>query len=421
MKGMNRIEWLLAMAPAVALACAAPAAFAEVASGSGQNSPDVICGALRLQPRAELLWTKPLCKEDGRYIGWPTVCRAANGDLLAVFSGDRDQHVCPWGKVQMVRSTDGGKTWSAPVNICNTIIDDRDAGIISLDDGSLLMSWFTSTAYAWRVRNRKQLKPGSPEFYWHLHDAKTRPEDMIAQLGAFVRRSTDGGKTWAPAVRTRCSAPHGPIQLRDGRVLYVGKEMEFENDKFGRIKPGTVIAAESTDRGTTWRTIGEIPFPKGMDVFRHCHEPHVVEAADGCLVTHIRCVEKEKGKDGKKRLIGARGVLQSESRDGGKTWTVAHDVGIKGYPAHLLRLNDGRLLTVYGRRWGDSGEYACLSDDNGRTWDVRNEIKLAGHWDGDIGYPASAQLPDGTILTVYYQAENKGEKPCLMGTLWRVR
>ncbi len=423
MKGDNRKEGLLTATLAAVLACAVPSAVADggVSCPGKESAPDMICGAPHIQPRAEILWTKPICKEDGRYIGWPSVCRAPNGDLLAVFSGDRDAHVCPWGKVQMVRSTDGGKTWSAPVNICNTIIDDRDAGIISLDDGSLLMSWFTSTAYAARVHNRRKLKPGSPEFYWHLHDEKTHPEDMIAQLGAFVRRSTDGGKTWAPAVRTRCSAPHGPIQLRDGRVLYVGKEMEFENDKFGRIKPGTVIAAESTDRGKTWRTIGEIPFPKGMDVFRHCHEPHVVEAADGCLVTHIRCVEKEKGKDGKKRLIGARGVLQSESRDGGKTWTVAHDVGIKGYPAHLLRLNDGRLLTVYGRRWGDSGEYACLSDDNGRTWDVRNEIKIAGHWNGDMGYPASVQLPDGTILTVYYQAESNNEKPCLMGTLWRIR
>ena len=78
------------------------------------------------------------------------------------------------------------------------------------------------------------------------------------------------------------------------------------------------------------------------------------------------------------------------------------------------------LRNVYGRRRGNLGELACLSDDQGRTWDVKNEIKLAGHWNGDLGYPASVQLPDGTILTVYYQAEFKGEKTCLMGTLWRV-
>ena len=30
---------------------------------------DEICGAPRLQERAEILWTRPLCKEPGRYIG----------------------------------------------------------------------------------------------------------------------------------------------------------------------------------------------------------------------------------------------------------------------------------------------------------------------------------------------------------------
>ena len=59
-----------------------------------------------------------------------------------------------------------------------------------------------------------------------------------------------------------------------------------------------------------------------------------------------------------------------------------------GWPT-VCRAQNGELLTVYGRRWGNLGEFACLSDDQGRTWDVKNEIKLAGHWNGDLGYPAS--------------------------------
>ena len=150
---------------------------------------DEICGAPRVQARAEIIWTKALCKEPGRYIGWPTVCRAKSGELIAVFSGDRDEHVCPFGKSQLIRSADGGQTWSAPVNICNTILDDRDSGIISLDDGSLVMAWFTSIAYRSSIRDRAKLKPGSPQFYWWLHDEKLRPEEVEAQLGAFTRRS----------------------------------------------------------------------------------------------------------------------------------------------------------------------------------------------------------------------------------------
>ena len=39
------------------------------------------------QARAEIKWVKEICVEKDRYIGWPTVCRLANGDLLTGFSG----------------------------------------------------------------------------------------------------------------------------------------------------------------------------------------------------------------------------------------------------------------------------------------------------------------------------------------------
>ena len=187
----------------------------------------------------------------------------------------------------------------------------------------------------------------------------------------------------------------------------VGKSGDADHKNLGS-SVGKVIVAESADRGRSWRVIGEIPFPVNYNVLRDCHEPHAVETADGRIVAVVR--------------YHARGIpsLQAESADGGKTWTVAKPAGLDGYPTHLIRLADGKLLAVYGRRWNHVGEFACLSDDQGRTWDVKNEIKLAGHWNGDLGYPASAQLPDGSILTVYYQAEKNGEKTCIMGTLWRV-
>ena len=34
-----------------------------------------IDGAPKVQARAEILWTRAICKEAGRYIGWPTICR----------------------------------------------------------------------------------------------------------------------------------------------------------------------------------------------------------------------------------------------------------------------------------------------------------------------------------------------------------
>lgn len=61
--------------------------------------------------RMEIIEAKILCREEGRFIGWPSIAKARNGDLIAVFSGDRSGHVSPDGKLQMVRSSDGGRSW----------------------------------------------------------------------------------------------------------------------------------------------------------------------------------------------------------------------------------------------------------------------------------------------------------------------
>ena len=88
-----------------------------------------------------------ICKQPGRYIGWPTIGRADDGELLIAFSGDREAHVCPFGKTQLVRSRDNGKTWSLPETVNDTPLDDRDAGILVTRKGTVLVSWFTSLAF----------------------------------------------------------------------------------------------------------------------------------------------------------------------------------------------------------------------------------------------------------------------------------
>ncbi len=56
------------------------------------------------------------------------------------------------------------------------------------------------------------------------------------------------------------------------------------------------------------------------------------------------------------------------------------------------------------------------SRDEGQGWDVGNEIALCPAPNGDLGYPASAQLGDGSLLTVFYQVDEPGEKTRLMAT-----
>lgn len=67
--------------------------------------------------------------------------------MLLVYSGGRVAHVCPFGRVEVIRSRDDGATWTEPQVLLDSAIDDRDAGIGETAAGTLLGSTFTSLAY----------------------------------------------------------------------------------------------------------------------------------------------------------------------------------------------------------------------------------------------------------------------------------
>jgi len=367
--------------------------------------------------RAEVLWTRTICAEEGRYIGWPTVCRLKNGDVLAVFSGDRGHHICPWGKVQMVRSRDDGETWGPPVTVVDTICDDRDAGIVQLPNGDVVVAWFTSKAW---------MEDWVPTFSWYGFSAAQQeairnwkatldPKVHESLIGSWLVRSPDNGYTWERPVKLRdyYQSPHGPILLRDGSLLEIGNLIA--EDKSAKIG-----VSKSTDGGRTWRLLQEeIPAENGAEKLPDTfYEPHVAELPDGTLVGLVR----SHLDDGKPSVKGHGYLRITFSRDGGRTWTPMAKTPMLGYPAHLLVLPDGRLLSVYSRRIAPPGwgEFACVSEDGGKTWDAENEIVLTAASSNDLGYPSSCLLSNGDLLTVYYQRPEPNVLPVLMATKWRL-
>ena len=96
-------------------------------------------------------------------------------------------------------------------------------------------------------------------------------------------------------------------------------------------------------------------------------------------------------------------TLQTESADGGRTWSTPRAIGVWGLPSHLLRLRDGRLLMSYGYRRAPFGNQARISSDHGATWSEPIVISddAAG---GDLGYPATVELDSGHFLTIWYES-----------------
>lgn len=347
-------------------------------------------------PSATLHGTQVISRLTHRYHGWPTLAQRPDGELLVVCSGGRESHVCPFGRVELIRSKDQGKTWSWPRVVIDGPIDDRDAGMVVTAKGTLLVTTFTSLAYETPLAAMAEDDPRRPA--WLAAHQRLTDHQRTAELGVWMIRSTDGGIHWSAPARCLVNSPHGPFSLGDGRLLYAGKELWK--------KPSRIGVCQSADDGKSWSWLSEIPTRPG-DRAEDYHELHGVEAADGRVLVQIR----------NHNSANARETLQTESADGGKTWSVPHPIGVWGLPSHLLRLRSGRLLMSYGHRRPPFGNQARISDDHGRTWSQPVTISADGIG-GDLGYPSTVELADGSLLTVWYERLKDSPRAVLRQAHW---
>jgi sialidase-1 len=346
------------------------------------------CGAavsvLRAQ-RIESIVT--ISRQPEYYHGWPTVALRRNGELLLAYSGGREAHVCPFGRVELMRSQDGGRHWSWPEVIWDSPIDDRDSGVMETASGALLVTTFTSLAYEAKMKES-----------WQSVDLRTTAEQRKELLDTWMLRSTDGGMTWSSPYRVPVNSPHGPTSLANGRLLYAGKQLWQPGSKVG--------VCESADDGKTWRWLADIP-ARPNDKSAEYHELHAVQAADGRVIVHIRNHNPQNAGE----------TLQSESADGGRTWSTPHAIGVWGLPSHLLRLRDGRLLMTYGYRRAPFGNQARVSADHGKTWSEAIVISADGAG-GDLGYPSTVELASGELITVWYESLKGSAHAVLRQARW---
>lgn len=296
-------------------------------------SSAALVGGTRAAKGAKLHELRTISHLPDLYHGWPTLARRKGGELLLVCSGGREQHVCPFGRVDLMRSTDQGQTWSFPRVVLDGPIDDRDAGVLETAKGSILITTFTSLAYEPGLRGKK----GADAKRWQAAHQRVDADARQQALGTWMIRSTDGGVTFSGRYRVPVNSPHGPVQLADGRLLYAGKALWTGKNRVG--------VCESQDDGQTWSWLADIPTRPG-DKHQDYHELHAVEAKGGRLIVQIRNHNAKNSRE----------TLQCESSDGGKSWTNPRSIGVWGLPSHLLRLRDGRLLMSYGHRRNENSQ-----------------------------------------------------------------
>ncbi len=338
------------------------------------------------------------------YFGWPSIAKLDDGRLMAVASGLRLDHVDTYGKTIAVFSKNDGKTWGPMTIINDTPLDDRDAGVINMGNNKIGVTWFTISCDMQRECTQWR-DPNDPTRKMILDYLETvSPEQEEKYLGSLVRVSEDGGDTWGEIKKAPVTAPHGFIMLKDGTYLYFGKS--YSGNDNGKAP----IRAYASKDGLNWELKGTVPIPDGFFDYQF-HEPHVIELNDGSLLGFIRTHEHTSHPS-------ACNTFSTVSKDGGVTWSDPVEVeGMTGMPPHFLRHSSGAIICAYAERDDkNSCEKVFISWDDAKTWidyilDDRSDCN-------DLGYPASVELSNGDILTVYYQRQPGDGKASILSSRW---
>ncbi len=245
-----------------------------------------------------------------------------NGDYLATFADRGD--VSPGCRSYLVRSTDGGKSWSAPEQTFASKDEREGVSLImcNLPDGDILL--------------------GVNHILHDGTDRKAVGKPRTSRNELF--RSADG-KNFTPIALL--DTPEGSMFSEMGAVLELSNG-DWILPSYGYPKrkniPGAVYGSgffRSSDKGKTWgkfeRAFRDEP-PAGEKPYNFNESAFFIRP-DGTLTALAR--------------IDSRPVCnlwRVESTDNGKSWSVPVETDIPGiYPA-VLPLADGGFLLVCGNR-----------------------------------------------------------------------
>ncbi len=290
------------------------------------------------------------------------------------------------GRLDIVRSKDGGSTWSKPVTAFDTPTDDRNPALGQAADGTVVLGFIIVSGYAKGYVPHK----GTPDykFYDYLMDVWIPAQ---SKTEAYYILSKDNGKTWTDrkklTVKGYSVSPFGRIvKLDDGTLLMNVYGSKIGGQAFGTpTLPSYSFAIRSKDNGESWGEPSVIA--KGLN------EASFLSLGRGKVIAVLRSDEPEEA------------TYLCTSSDAGRTWDEPRRItGALEHPADLAKLGEGRVLLVYGHRRFPFGVRGLISDDDGKTWNKDQEIIFSDDAENqDCGYPSVLRLPNGQVLLLYYQ------------------
>lgn len=207
--------------------------------------------------------------------------------------------------------------------------------------------------------------------------------NVFQPINISIRRSSDNGKTWSPAVNSWTwqwddsekwagSDPSLIVDSVEGKIFLFYNVWKWENTKNWDKNVYRFYVQESSDNGKTWskpRDISsDIAFPgwgfgnaRDNGGFIFISSGSGIQTKDGTLLHTIVHVN-----DGN-ALFG--------STDHGKTWKAIGKPVKNGDECKVVELKDGSWMI--NSRWRGGGRQIHVSKDRGETWTSRYDSSLS--------------------------------------------
>ncbi len=310
---------------------------------------------------------------------FPVMDLTDDGMALAAVRGGAG-HLGLEGRMELIRSLDGGLTWSQPYLIADSDVDDRNAAFGVSKKGSLVLLY-----------HRQHNYDAEGNYVGGFHSTSGKP------IPIMVTRSFDGGLTWEePRALSIDSLPTGSpfgkiVSLADGTLVAPIYNFHAWGGAQSTERVDNAYVVRSQDDGRTWNDVSLIASNR--------NETALIALPDGDLLAVLR------GSD------SPQGLHSTRSSDGGRTWSDPVAVTQpRQHPADLIRLSNGDILFVYGNRNPPYRVEGRISRDGGRSW-LDLLLTFSGHLYGytvedsratDLGYPSSVVTAAGQGITMYY-------------------
>jgi hypothetical protein len=300
---------------------------------------------------------------EGGY--FPVVLRTGTSAAVAVIRGGAG-HIGVEGRLDLVWTTDSGRTWSEPEVVAQSEWDDRNPSIGLARDGTVVLAYHHQGNYD----EVGDLRQGN-------------------RVDTLLKVSGDSGRTWSDPLDLSYTDLNGRSPY--GRMVNVGSTllMPIYGAEIGRPEAQRASVSyilRSKDSGRTW--------DDPTMIAPEMNETSLLNLPSGEMLAMLR---SEKGP---------ASVYSARSEDGGYSWS--EPVGVTGdseHPADVILLSNGWLLAVYGHRHPPFGVQGMVSTDMGLSWETGHKLVFADDRPGgDCGYPSATVFEDGRLLIIYYSA-----------------